>query len=304
MGAPFLPLDYQQHTRQAESMRVFACMMLVALPALADWAVRYRSGEEALRRNRPETAIQELRAALAERSQEPAILDALGRAEFQAGNYRSAKKYFDRAVQRSVDGKAAVLTNSAMASIALGETRRAESLARQALELEPQNVKVLKVLAQALYLQKLHTEAKTTLHRILVIESDPVTRADLATLYQADGRRDKAMDLLQQAVAETAPSQARARMVSNLGLLQWESGMRDASEKTLREALKEAEASVGPDHPDTARILEQHSEVLRRIGRKAEAKNAAERAVQIRASTASQTNENGFTVDWRDARDR
>ena len=89
-------------------------------------------------------------------------------------------------------------------------------------------------------------------------------------------------------------------MRANLAMLQWQSGMREASEKTLQEALAEAEASVGPDHPDTARILELSGEVLRRSGRKAEAKKAADRAVAIRASSASQTNENGFTVDWRD----
>ena len=65
--------------------------------------------------------------------------------------------------------------------------------------------------------------------------------------------------------------------------------MRERSEKTLQDALEEAEASVGPDHPDTARILEQYSELLRRNGRKAEAKKAVERAVAIRASSASQT---------------
>jgi tetratricopeptide (TPR) repeat protein len=113
-----------------------------------------------------------------------------------------------------------------------------------------------------------------------------------------------AMTLLQQAVSEITPGQARARLLTNLGVLQWESGMRERSEKTLQDALEETEASVGSDHPDMARILEQYSEVLRRNGRRAEAKKAGERAVAIRASSASQTNENGFTVDWRDSRQR
>jgi tetratricopeptide (TPR) repeat protein len=168
------------------------------------------------------------------------------------------------------------------------------------LELEPQNVTVLKVLAQALYLQKHTARAKGILQRILTIQSDPVTRADLATIYEAEQKNGMAMDLLQLSVAETIPGQARARMRANLAMLQWRSGMGEASEKTLHEALAEAEASVGLDHPDTARILELSGEVLRRSGRKAEAKKAADRAVAIRASSASQTNENGFTVDSRD----
>src|SRR6185436_15670558 len=104
-----------------------------------------------------------------------------------------------------------------MASIALGENRHAESLLRQALELEPQNVKVLKVLAQSLYLQKRRAEAKVTLQRILTIQNDPITRGDLATLYHAEHDNGKALELLQQAVAEMKPGQARSRMLANLG---------------------------------------------------------------------------------------
>ena len=156
-----------------------------------------------------------------------------------------------------------------MASIALGDPRRAESLVRQAMALEPLNVTVLKVLAEALYLQKRFSEAKITLQKILTIQSDAVTKGDLATLYRAEHKNEMAMALLQQAVSEITPGQARARLLTNLGVLQWESGMRERSEKTLQDALEEAEASVGSDHPDTARILEQYSEVLRRNGRKA-----------------------------------
>jgi tetratricopeptide (TPR) repeat protein len=48
---------------------------------------------------------------------------------------------------------------------ALGDKRRAGSLSRQALELEPQNISILKVFAQALYLQKRYIEAKITLQK-------------------------------------------------------------------------------------------------------------------------------------------
>jgi Flp pilus assembly protein TadD len=57
--------------------------------------------------------------------------------EFRAGHYRSARKHFDQASRVAKKDRAAVLTNSAMASIALGDNRRAESLVPQALELDP-----------------------------------------------------------------------------------------------------------------------------------------------------------------------
>ena len=212
--------------------------------------------------------------------------------------------HFDQASRIATKDRAAVLTNSAMASIALGDQRRAESLVRQAMALEPQNVTVLKVLAEALYLQKRFSEAKVTLQKILTIQSDAVTKGDLATLYQAEHKNEMAMALLQQAVSEITPGQARARLLTNLGVLQWESGMRERSEKTLQDALEEAEASVGPDHPDTARILEQYSELLRRNGRKAEAKKAAERAVAIRASSALRQTKTALPWIGADSRQR
>ena len=285
-------------------MHVFCCMLLIASPVLADWTDRYQSGEDLLQQGQPERAIRELQSALAQRPDHPAILDALGRAEFHKGHYRLARKYFVKATHTPGGDSAAGLANLAMASIALGESRRAESLAQQALEREPNNLKTLKLLAQALYLQNRHAEAKGILQRILAMQSDPITLADLATIYEAERKIGLAMDLLQQALTEMSPGQARARMRTNLAMLQWQAGMRDLSEKTLRQALAEAEASVGSDHADTARVLEFYGQVLRRIGRKAEAKNAAERAVAIRAGTASQTNENGFTVDWLDSRQR
>ena len=90
-GVPFMPVDYQPYTRQAEFMRIVGCMLLIAVPALADWFSRFQSGEDLLKHGQPESAIQELRSALAERPDHPAILDALGRAEFRAGRYRSAR---------------------------------------------------------------------------------------------------------------------------------------------------------------------------------------------------------------------
>lgn len=295
---PFTPVDFQQLTSHAELMKAFGCLLLIAVMGLADGTGDSRATRG---REEPGEPVRASPAALAENPHHLEVLHALGQAEFRAGHYRAARKYFDQALRVAGDGRVAVLTHSAMASIALGDSRRAESSVREALELAPQNCKVLKVLAQALYLQKRYREAKVLLEKILTIESDPIARGDLATLYQAERKNSMAMDLLQQAVSETNPGQARARLLANLGVMQWESGLRERGEKTLLEALGEAEATVGPEHPDTARILERYGQVLRRNGRKEEANKAADRAVAIRALSASQTNENGFTVDWRDS---
>jgi hypothetical protein len=86
-------------------------------------------------------------------------------------------------------------------------------------------------------------------------------------------------------------------MLSNLAVLQWKSGQREAAVETLREALAAMEAAVGPDHPDVAKILDDYSAALEKTGRKAEAKTLAARAESIRTSFQAQS---GLTVDWRD----
>jgi predicted Zn-dependent protease len=67
-------------------MRVIVLMMLVVLPALAEWAASYRLGEALLQQGRTEDAVRELKIALEERPEEVAILDALGRRARARGN--------------------------------------------------------------------------------------------------------------------------------------------------------------------------------------------------------------------------
>ena len=66
---------------------MLACMLFATLPALADWVAVYRMGEALLDEGRPHEAIGELKRALEQRPDHAAILDALGRAEFHAGQY-------------------------------------------------------------------------------------------------------------------------------------------------------------------------------------------------------------------------
>ena len=94
------------------------------------------------------------------------------------------------------------------------------------------------------------------------------------------------------------PSQARARMLANLGTSSWKVGEKKQAVTWLSQALAEMESIVGPNHPDVARILEDYSTVLRKTGRGTEAKEFEKRARDIRSSFAAHTGE--ATVDWRD----
>src|SRR6187402_903932 len=71
-GVPLMPVDCQPYTRQAELMRIVGCLLLIAVPAMADWFSRFQAGEDLLKQAQPESAIQELQSALAERPDHPA----------------------------------------------------------------------------------------------------------------------------------------------------------------------------------------------------------------------------------------
>jgi tetratricopeptide (TPR) repeat protein len=281
-------------------MRILISLLFLAVMARADWVDRYDQGEHLLLQGRTEDAIREFRSALAERPDHAAILDALGRAELFAGRYRAAKSYLEKA-SRLGGEKSASPVNLAMACMALGHHRRAEQILRQVLVTHPDNPSVLRALAQALYHQGLATQAALILEKLLLSSQALGVRADLAVLYQTLGRKDKALELLLSAVDDSEPGQVRARLLTNLGVLHWKMGSRKESEIALRLALAEAEASVGKQHPDTAWILEQYSEVIRALGRKQEARRLSARAAEIRSALSTQTNDRHFTVDWRES---
>jgi tetratricopeptide (TPR) repeat protein len=238
-----------------------------------------------------------------------ASLDALGQQEFRAGNYRKAKSYFDRSLRvkrdRSED-QVAALGNAGQAYMALGEYARAEELFREALQLNPRHAGLWQFLGKVLFLRERYADAEAAQHQALVLvnPSDSFVAAaahnDLAILYQTQNKRREAISSLQSAAASTPPGQGRARILANLGVLQWKYGSKQEAAQYLQQALTEMEAAVGPEHPDVGRILDDYREVLRATGQKAAAKQAARRAAAIRSAFAAQTNSSGMTVNWRE----
>lgn len=280
-------------------MRILLSVILVAITARAAWVERYHRGEDLLNQGRHNEAVREFRSALAEHPDHAPTLDALGRAEMSAGRYRSAKNHFERAIQHTED-KAPSQTNLAIAFIALGEHRRAEQLLGQLLIADPRNHIARRALAQALHQQGRDAEAAPILEALLLEYRDQTARADLSVIYEALNKPAKALELLLQTIPDLQPGQARARLLTNLGVLQWKTGAGKESEVTLQKALVEMEAAIGKHHPDTAWILEQYSHVLRAHGRKTDARHLSERAASIRSSFAVEANTSGLTVDWRD----
>lgn len=129
----------------------------------------------------------------------------------------------------------------------------------------------------------------------------PFCQSDLATLLLA-GRKKEAMQLLEQAVASARPGPSRAQMRANLGVIQWQPGRKAEGAATIRLAQAELEGAVGREHPDIARILGDHAQVLAKTGHKAESRAASERALEMKSAFGWQGNTGSGAVDWRDLR--
>ena len=280
-------------------MRVVVGIVFAALPALADWSTYYRSGEDFLEQGRTEDAIRELKTALEERPAEVAILDALGRAEFQAGRYRSAKAYFEKASHAAGDN-AILLANWAQACFVLGEYSSAEQLLHRTLAMLPESADVWHLLGQVLYKFHRYTDADSSFHKALALSNNALIWSDLAALAVSQHQEEQGMQMLRRAISEGSPGHGRARARANLAELQRKRGANEAARTGFQEALDEMTIAVGPIHPEIAMILETYSQVLRKSGHKAEAKSAAARAAEIRSVFDLQSNRKGFTVDSRD----
>ena len=88
-----------------------------------------------------------------------------------------------------------------------------------------------------------------------------------------------------------------ATILVSLGSVYYDSGRFSESERCLRAALEIQEGALGPEHIDVARSLRYYAVVLRKMGRKPEAKEMETRAEAILAKPANRAAAHSVTVD-------
>jgi len=280
-------------------------IIVAQLAAAADWLILYRSGDEKLRRGMGEEASHDLRKALrgaesenASRAQLGAILDALGRSRFRLGKYREAITYFERAIRLADQpaGRVPGLANSAQAYRELHEYRKSETCVREALDIDANDARIWQLLGSVLIQSRKFEEAKAAERRALELGDSFIAAlvwSDLSVMEEAQGRVGEAAANLRRAIGIFPRGQQRARLLVNLAVLEQKTKRGHEAATHLLEATQEMESAVGKTHPDLAKALESYAEVLRRMGRKPEARQAAQRAREIRHFLAT-------TVDWHD----
>lgn len=270
--------------------------------AQTDWQTRYQNGERLLAEGRIEEALTELKPALAlaPAKARGTLLDALGRAEIQAGRYREAKRHFEASLplwETHTLNWAVTLNNLGRVHLELHEYARAEEALLRSLEVLRNDARLWQNIGQAQFFRGRLQAAEVSYYRALSLagpEHAPSISSDLAGLLESRRQYAKAAGILREAVTRLGAGQVRARMLANLGVLQWRLKERVEAAAQLRQALGEMESAVGPHHPDVAAVLERYQAVLRQSGRKAEAAAASQRAAAIRSGFARHGN------DWRD----
>ena len=311
-------LSSQSRSRTVATMRIAFLLVAGAVSLSADWLERYHSGlkllklgQHAAAREDISSALREIEAGPTPSSQIAMVLHVLGQLEFAAGQYRTSLRHYERVLKLlppSGTGRAMVLADAAQSCIGLAEFSRALLLMRQALKLDPDRTEYWQLLATALYTTGNDTDAEAAAQRV-AREAGPsngdvyaASKGLLGAIYQRRKQYREAMVEIDAAVSSAEAGQLRSRMTANRGTLWWRMGNPSRAVTDLRDALAEAEAAVGPEHPDLVSILDDYSWVLKRIGRKREAKDAIDRASQIRGAHASEANVDGHVVNWRDLR--
>lgn len=173
----------------------------------------------------------------------------------------------------------------------------------RSLEVLRNDARLWQNIGQAQFFRGRLQAAEVSYYRALSLagpEHAPSISSDLAGLLESRRQYAKAAGILREAVARLGAGQVRARMLANLGVLQWRLKERVEAAAQLRQALGEMESAVGPHHPDVAAVLERYQAVLRQSGRKAEAAAASQRAAAIRSGFARHGNDRQTSIDWRD----
>jgi tetratricopeptide (TPR) repeat protein len=308
----------QSKARTVATMRIAILLTTAAVSLSADWLERYHSGLKLLKLGQHAAARQEISSALRELEAVPTpstqiamVVHVLGQLEFVAGQYRTSLRHYERVLKLlppSGTARAMVLADAAQSCIGLAEFGRALLFMRQALKLHPDRTEYWQLLATALYTTGNDTEAEAAAQRAAReagLSNGDVYAASkglLGAIYQRRKQYREAMTEMDAAVSSAKTGQLRSRITANRGTLWWRMGNPSKAVTDLRDALAEAEAAVGPEHPDLVGILDDYGWVLKRIGRKREAKDAINRASRIRAAHASEANLDRHIVNWRDLR--
>jgi tetratricopeptide (TPR) repeat protein len=215
-------------------------------------------------------AAEKFRESNALRNDDADIINLLGNALYQAGQYTEAEPHLNRAL--------------AIREKALGANHRktATSLNNLAALYDSQGKYAE---AEKLYMRALAISEKT-------LGADhpetAVSHNNLALLYASQGKYAEAEPLVKRSLAIDekalgADHPDTARSLNNLAGLYAAQGKYAEAEPLYKRSLAVSEKALGAGHPKVATVMENYAELLRKMNREAEALELEARAKEIRA---------------------
>jgi tetratricopeptide (TPR) repeat protein len=235
------------------------------------------------------------------------VLENLGVVRQHLGDYREAERLLRRSVvtlETSLGNGHFLLARplGSLASVYLDmrENSKAETAARRALSLLPpapdsiEKARILNLLGRLHYLRRNNDEAERELrHAHAVFEAGKryseaaAALNNLALVYQETHRQADAIRCLEQALAgletEHNPRHpALIRPLVNLAVAYHRASRFSPADIALGRAIALAAPSSGSEHARLGHLLTFHAEILRKLNRKAEARQLAKRAARLK----------------------
>jgi tetratricopeptide (TPR) repeat protein len=249
-------------------------------------------------------------------------LNELGVVELRLNDLQAAVQGLRRAsaIWQTSDPRNAItpLTNLAAAYLGLGQYRSAETVLHEALPRaetvfgpdDARTVTLETYLAQSAFNRNDYKAVAAWGERVLAtarrthLSADPalaIALDNLGMIYRTQGRVNDSSSLFADALAvlqrgghSTGPPWISA--LEGAGLSAFDARRYPEAESLLNGALARSEETFGPQHPQTARLLRERAAVLRKTGRKSEARSLEARAASIERQSA-QDNGLNYTVD-------
>jgi tetratricopeptide (TPR) repeat protein len=285
--------------------------------ALAD--VSFSLGQTYYEQGRYEESVKEYQEAAALRPDDGSILNGLGNALHQAGQYMKAEEIYQRSlkIREKLLGSehrhvATGLNNLALLYTDQGRYVEAEPLYKRALaiyekRLGPEHLLVafsLNNLANLYQEQGKYAEAEPLYKRSLAIFEKQLgpdhpnvssNLNNLAHLYQKQGNFAGAEQLYKRALAITEKRLGLehplvATTLNNLANLYKYQGKYAEAEPLYKRALVIIEQKFGLEHPLVATVLENYADLLRTVKRNVEAEKMEARAKAIQAKGSNTKN--------------
>ena len=193
-------LEYFAGEAEDDIVAILAESSYEKYPYSTDIIIRY--SDVLIAGNKPQKAMEILKARLSLDPGNSDILFLLGRGEIKLGNYQLANEYIDKALSVNTDGVADMLITAGQDYLEQNEFQRALEFFDTALNYEKDDLSLLDDIAFCL--EKLNRSEESLKYYLRYLDKDPFSDYvwfNAGTLYARNKNYEKAMEAFDYAIA-------------------------------------------------------------------------------------------------------